>query len=265
MVPIKRELYRYVINNLLGESGKQVLLFYDSVHKLITNVSFALKIPQVCISTSMIFFHKFYKIKGNVFNEEKDIISLACLFLATKVCNFLVSLTRLIPAYAIVKNLKDDKNSLLYITEKVKEAEFSLLSNIGFDINVDLPYIYIDRMKGYLNDYVKNNKFIKIIHNFINDSFKLPLCLYYSPIKIALSCVYLLQYHFKVSLPKTNEGLEWYNLLLKEISFDEIKEISLLINLLYFTLNESKKINHETSVDEYNKEYLSNKRSLDIC
>lgn len=213
----------------------------------------------------MIFLHKYYILSGNILPEEKEIIALACLFLATKVCNFLVSLSRLIPTYLIIKKIKEDKSSLIPITEKVKEAEFSLLNKIGFDINIDLPYIYIDRMRGYLNEYVKNDKFIKIIHNFINDSFKLPIGLYYTPIKIALSAVYLFQYHFKVLLPKTKEGIEWYNILSKEISIDEIKEISSMINLLYFTLRENKKKVYEGSVDEHSKEYLSNKRSLDIC
>jgi len=213
----------------------------------------------------MIFFHKYYIIIGNILPEEKEIITLACLFLATKVCNFLVSLSRLIPTYLIIKKVKDDKSNILSIADKVKETEFILLNKIGFDINVDLPYLYIEQMRGYLSEYVKNEKYIKIIHNFINDSFKLPLILYYSPIKIALSAVYLLQYHFKISLPKTKENIEWYNLLSKEISIDEIKEISSLINLIYFTLRENKKKINDSSVDDHSKEYLSNKRSLDIC
>ena len=89
--------------------------------------------------------------------------------------------------------------------------ETELLQSIGFDLNVDLPYIFVERMRPYFQqNYVKCDKLIEITYNFINDSFKLPVCLYYSPLKIALASIYLINYHFKIDLVDSKDKIKWY-------------------------------------------------------
>ena len=154
----------------------------------------------------MVIFHKYILIK-QAFQSEFD-LEIACisaLFLATKICNFLVSLSRIIQNYIVLNKSLSNKNIEILnnsstIHNHVVEIEVEMLDCIGFDINVDLPYPYIERMKPYLNKIISDQKLIKIIYNFLNDSFKLPIILNFSPLKIALACVYLLSVHFKVEL-----------------------------------------------------------------
>jgi hypothetical protein len=190
----------------------------------------------------MVLFHKYVLQKETFQNErEFEAACIAVLFLSTKICNFLVSLTRLIQSFLLMRGLSSKNAELLNkFSSIVQEAEVDILCTIGFDINVDLPYSYIEKMKPYLEEFVKDAKLIKIIYNFVNDSFKLPVILYYSPVKIALSAIYLLGCHFKVNLPDTKEGIKWYEYLHTEISLDEIKEISSIINSIYIQLKKQR-------------------------
>lgn len=278
MDPIEGEFYRYVIYlSYIGESAKQVLIFYDSVHSLITKITISLRIPQVCISTAMIFFHKFSLI-NYVFSseEDKEETALACLFLSTKVNNYLISLTRLVPVYLQVissigitdVSMKEKTlETISELSERVMEKEFAVLKTIGFDLNVDLPYVYLEKMKIYFNEHINNDKHIKIIYNFLNDSFKLPVSLYYSPLKVSLACIYLFSYHFKTNLPDMNDGKKWYKILDDTIELNEITEIGSIINNIYVFLKNSKKVNVEdkTYMNEIKINFLGKKLEKNIC
>jgi hypothetical protein len=225
----------------------------------------------------MIFFHKFSLI-NYVFSseEDKEETALACLFLSTKVNNYLISLTRLVPVYLQVissigitdvsnKEKTLEKNSEL--SERVMEKEFAVLKTIGFDLNVDLPYVYLEKMKIYFNEHINNDKHIKIIYNFLNDSFKLPVSLYYSPLKVSLACIYLFSYHFKINLPDMNDGKKWFKILDENIELNEITEIGSIINNIYVFLKNSKKVNLEekTYLNEIKINFLGKKLEKNIC
>jgi hypothetical protein len=135
-----------------------------------------------------------------------------------------------------IDNFYETKREFLKkkLEEKIKEKEMEILKITGFDINVDLPYIYIEKMKGYLVEYLpKGEKLIDIVYNFVNDSFKLPVCLYYSPLKIALAAISLLNHHFNVDLVPTEQNIPWYQIIDKDIDIQEIKTLASQMNLLY--------------------------------
>ena len=135
-----------------------------------------------------------------------------------------------------VDNFYENKREILKkkLEEKIKEKELEILKITGFDINVDLPYIYIEKMKGYFMEYLpKGEKLIDIVYNFVNDSFKLPVCLYYSPLKIALAAISLLNHHFNVDLVPTKQNIQWYQIIEKDIDIHEIKTLASQMNLLY--------------------------------
>ena len=228
----------------------------------------------------MIFFHKYALLKTNFKDEkEAEIAAVACFFVATKVCNVLVSLSKLIPAYFTLKGKANtDQSSKEEFKNSVIEAEFEILSQIGFDLNIDLPYIYIEKMKPYLNQHLKDLE-KKVIFNFLNDSFKLPMILYYSPIKIALTAIYLLKFHFKVDLPDTKDGEKWYHYLDSTIELEELSEIASLWNKMYYLIKQRKlKAQAERKIgeviiscslkeknDKIEESLLGNKRIISSC
>lgn len=133
-----------------------------------------------------------------------------------------------------------EENLIFETSEKLCTIEFEILNQIGFDLNLELPYKYVHLMKSYYIDYLRNPKLIVITTNFINDSFKLPLCLYYDPLIIALASLYLVGVYFKISLPETKEGLKWYQLIDTQMSLGLIIEVGEKINKIYKFTNEAK-------------------------
>lgn len=224
--------------------------YYDDIHTFITRLCLAEKLPQSCISSAMVFFHKYFILK-KVFSNvlEKYLTCASCILLSVKVCNQLTPLEELVKSFLkvyvrqthITNIVVDDPQLVFETCEKLCLLEFEILSAVGFDLNLDLPYKYVHQMKFYFFDYLKNPKLIIITTNFINDSFKLPLCLYYDPILISLACLYLASVYFKVHLVDTKDGIKWYNILDKFVELKQVVALSEKINKIYKFCSEPKK------------------------
>ena len=80
------------------------------------------------------------------------------------------------------------------------QSEFAILESIEFDTNIDLPYKFIFQLKDYFSKKsdISTDLLIKSCHKFINDTFNLPLCLFFSPNTIAISCVKLMIENYKL-------------------------------------------------------------------
>jgi hypothetical protein len=193
----------------------------------------------------MVFFHKYFLFKKSFENDfEKYLTCAACVFISVKVCNQLTPLKELVTyflkLYKKQKNLPFliDEKIIFETSEKMCLFEFEVLNCIGFDLNLDLPYKYVHSMKFYYLEYLKDSKLIIITTNFINDSFKLPLCLNLDPLLIALASLYLASLYFKIPLPKTKEGTKWFQLIDKNIKLDVVISVSEKINKIYKFTNE---------------------------
>jgi hypothetical protein len=206
----------------------------------------------------MIFFHKYFLFAKCFKDEhEKYLTCFACIFLAGKACNLLIPLPDLISIYwsllpqRLRLGSKLDKQKVFEYTEALCIKEFELLEYIGFDLNVDLPFSYINQMKGYYLEYLRNSKLIIITTNIINDSFIVPLCLHYDPLLIALASVYLISVYFRIELPDTKDGRKWYHLIDGSIALEDIKELSVkLYNIYEFsTGKDGNKINRDAIFD----------------
>ena len=183
----------------------------------------------------MVLFHKFYLFDPKFKNEQEIYTSaIACLFISTKVCNQLVPLNDLVKEF--LKNINKtnliEESSLLETSERICFLEFEILNKIGFDLNIDLPYKYMDLMVNYVLNTLRNPKFLVIATNFLNDSFKLPLSLYYSPKLLALAGIYMTMSWFKVKLPDF-QGLKWYQIIDRDVYFDSIVEVANYIKKIY--------------------------------
>jgi hypothetical protein len=124
------------------------------------------------------------------------------------------------------------------IGEKIIKSEIKILAKIGFDLDIDLPYKFLESMIDYLRRNFKDNfrNFLQTTTNFINDSFKLPLCLNYEPKLIALTSIFLTAKLFNITLPDEN-GVKWYNLNDKTIKYDTLLEVANLLNNMYMIIS----------------------------
>jgi hypothetical protein len=166
-------------------------------------------------------------------------IGTACILLASKSCNQLIFLDDLVKVILNSYYDSDTKSTDEVLIEecknKINEIEFDILTTIGFDVNVDLPYKYLTQMKPYflkLKNF--NNKLYQYCCFFINDSFTLPVCLYFNPLLIALSSINLLAQRFNLQLDSLN-SIKWYHIIDETIDFSEIERLSNIIGCLYHT------------------------------
>ena len=216
-----------------------------------------LKLHQNVIGTAIVYLHQ-YSRRHSFRYFDKFLVGTTALFLASKVENSPVSLEKIIRLYYSseqkvkrIQNTQMTEHKLFQYKEKFCEAEAQILRDIGFDVEVILPYPYFDAFCQYfasaensgpneLNQQQKimmekqkqneNALFFKIAYNFCNDSLKTPVCLFYHPALIATACIYMTHIYLKTTLPHN-----WFKLLHPDIEFSVIKEIAQHIKKLYMS------------------------------
>jgi hypothetical protein len=148
---------------------------------------FSFELPTFAIS--MHFFH-YYSYHMSFRKFDRYELATACVFLASKLCNDFIKVETALEIYTSIKNVnqsqaKGDKKPDL------TKYEIELMSIIGFDLDFDLPYNYLDQ---YLNQIIKEEEKRKKAQNLsfviVNDSYRRPLCLLFPPKYIALAAIY---------------------------------------------------------------------------
>lgn len=158
---------------------------------------------QLILSTAMIYYHKYNLITTQDFNDKykypKNIyFCSAALFIACKSTNRLLSVNNFIPiAQKLIKKKNSSSSNELQVSEiagDIKENifnyEFEILSTINFDTNVDLPYLFFHKVKNYFDKCfdVYSKKLTLLCNYYINDTFLIPISLYFHPSVICLCC-----------------------------------------------------------------------------
>ena len=156
---------------------------------------------------SLVIFHK-YRISTNFSvnkysSAEIYIIIGACLSIGQVVVNALLMPVKILSEYIkkeIDKRYPDKNIKLKKIIEKIKEKKFEILLSIGFNIEVDFPFYYYNKIKNHLlkiQNFPQNS--ISFLNSLIKESFIMPFCLYYTPNIITISSVLILKEKFKLN------------------------------------------------------------------
>ena len=205
------------------------LKFIKNIYKIMTFINSKIKnSKQIILSTSMIYFHKYYIQNlinyNNLTPLDKLIISGSCIFLATKSTNFLIRVSVIVNI--IMEILKNKLPNINFENEKIKEMifekEFEILKSMEFCLNVELPYKFILKLKNYFenNTNISTEILIKSCCQYINDLIFFPISLYYTPNTIAISCVKLMKEKFNLVDINMNDviSLSEYKIDLKELN-----------------------------------------------
>ena len=265
----------------------RIQICYDLIVTLYNSVK--LKRTSI-ISNSLILYHKYYIYNlftnSNLFNDNNDnkdlkCISIACFFLSLKITNYLMPIDYLLDNVYKSNNLevKNDDEKVI-IKNMVLKYESDILFSINFDLENDLPYIYIKNLWGDLSnkilEYLNNNKnnINNIKNNFLNNeddtskiklikdniseilnySFLFPFFLYYNSKIIALSCLTLALKKFNI---KNNIiDIISNHIEMKNISINDIENCSSLIDEII--LSKIRKINNEEQINNINNINLHN-------
>ena len=188
---------------------------------------------------SMAIFHK-YRICSNFSlnkysSEELYIIIGACIFIAQKAINALWLTSKEFSdiIQAVLQKKEPNKKIIIdEIKEKIKNKEIEILALIGFNIDVDSPVSFCNKVKNYISKTylnLKSDNLFELLKIFMDDSLILPLSLYYTPNTITISCILSLKKKFNLQYINIKELISLSDYYL---DLGEIQECTSLINKL---------------------------------
>ena len=225
--------------------------YLKKIYSTMRSITLKLKIYHpIVFSTSMIYFHQFCVLQDfnlssiEKYNNRLYFIS-ACLFIATKSTNNLVPINKIIKIIQQILKKKFPEQNIFEdeIKKNIFNYELKILETLGFNLNIETPYKFYGVIKQYLmNKENKINcnitKLTDVLNFYINDSFILPLHLYFTPNVIAISCFLFLKNNFHLDSINLKEIMNLSEYL---IDIKEVKECYNLFKKIY--INESQIIN----------------------
>lgn len=148
----------------------------------------------------MILIHKYFKLHTLVSFSFSNylFVSSSCVFISAKVNYSPVSLEMIVQAiFTIEKRLNPSqmmrtslsKDREKYYRDMVEKAEFEILVATGFDLEFELPYKHLRSFCDKHVAYATREIMFQLSLRFCNDSFNLPLCLFFHPKVIAAACL----------------------------------------------------------------------------
>eukprot|EP00826_Nyctotherus_ovalis_P040765 TRINITY_DN4042_c0_g1_i32.p1 TRINITY_DN4042_c0_g1~~TRINITY_DN4042_c0_g1_i32.p1 ORF type:complete len:251 (-),score=38.91 TRINITY_DN4042_c0_g1_i32:53-805(-) len=222
---------------------EEILCVNDIMNSLRTIFQFIHDCPEHFFYISLVLLHKYLrKVAIQKFSHDKHLVSTACLLLASKVENAPLKLAKLAAAFhkAQLKRhglpaKQPSAHQLFQIQSALCLIESEVLTEIGFDFDVELPYRYIQEYGEYEADGI--GEVVQVASCICNDTFIMPLCLYYHPMQIACGCIYFSTLHLKTPLPNFG-GNPWYKFLHSEIEFAHVQEIANYLKHIYKKIGE---------------------------
>lgn len=203
--------------------------------------------PDIIFYKSLVLLHKFLrKVSIRQLHYDKCLVGAACFFLAAKVEDCPIKLIDLAIFYYKAELKRNDwpmkmpsELQKFQIQSKICEMESEILRQIGFDLEIELPYKYF---KQFMNYPAPNmDKILKTAACFCNDTFLKPMCIYYHPMQIACSCIYFATLFFKTTLPDS-EGKTWYKYLNEGIELKHLQDVTEIMKGIYKKMEERKKL-----------------------
>ena len=192
------------------------LKFFKNIYNIMTFINSKIKnSKQIILSTSMIYFHKYYI--QNLINYKN----------LTPLDKLIISVIRVSVIVNIIMDIiKNKLQNINFEHEKIKEMifekEFEILKSMEFCLNVELPYKFILVLKNYFenNTNISSEILIKSCCQYINDLIFFPISLYYTPNTIAISCVKLIKEKYNLVDINLNDviSLSEYKIDLKELN-----------------------------------------------
>lgn len=224
-----------------------------------TRYGICFKLPQISIAKGIVIFHQISK-QMSFKRFDRLLYSAVCIFLASKVDDYPKPIKEFIKIYdymyvihrkQLVKNSSDPFFEPTYtdivedewkahtvetrkhndLEDKFLTAEIEVLKMVGYDLNIDLPYQYLDLIKK--SSIIPDANFLKIANNFINDSMRSTVCLYYEPRIIALAALNLASDYFSYRFPTLDNQSAWYKCFGEDVSIELVDEATFHIRDVY--------------------------------
>lgn len=197
---------------------------------------------QAIVNTSMVFFLKYTRIIPFT-SINKYLVAAACFLLGAKCRDEPIPIEYLVEWYIFFETKRISKTSKVDISahkkeeysNRIKEQEFDILWEIGFDWDVDLPNKYIAQFAASPTGKTifATPNCSKYAYMFMNDSFMTTCALYYTSQEIAASAIYMAYVYICSSANQTAgkvdmsamEDKEWYKCIDETLDLSTIIEV----------------------------------------
>ena len=257
---------------IFKEEFKELWRIYNIIHFLSRKIYKQINEQQIIYIAAQIIFHK-YRICSNfeinkTSSEELFILLGACLYIGQRAINILK--IKLDNISFFLKELINKKNPTINyeindLNQKLIQKEYDILTTIGFNIEIDSPYLFFYKLKKFLiKSELNSANFNTLLNYIITDSYILPLCLYYTPNIIVISCVKILIEKFNLQFINIKELCSLSEYKLEEADILQctslIKKIEDEINNKK-NENKNKKIKKETE-EKDNKNNIPSEASI---
>ena len=217
------------------------------------------KLPQITIAKGIVIFHQVSK-QISFKKFDRLLYGAVCMFLASKLDDHPKPIKEFIRAYdymhsmhkkQLLKNSNNpyfepnyneitEENYKAHVIDSKKQTdledkfcntEIEVLKLIGYDLVIELPYQYLDIVKK--SSIIPDANFLKIANNFINDSMRTTVCLYYEPRVIALAALNLASSFCNYKFPNLENHQPWYKCFGEDIEMGLVEEVTLQIMEIY--------------------------------
>ena len=201
---------------------------------LIQTAGKLLKLRQVAMATACVLFQRFFYSKSFVKNKMEH-VAMASVCLACKIEEDPRRPRDVINVFSHIKQVRLGKpikpvildSEYVSLKRQVINMERRVLKDLGFCVHIKHPHKLIVMYLQLLGSD-KNNKFVQMSWNFMNDSLRTDIFVRYQPETIACACIYLSARKLGIPLPKKPA---WFELL--NVEEDDIRECCYRIICLY--------------------------------
>jgi len=217
------------------------------------------KLPQTSIAKGIVIFHQVSK-QISFKKFDRLLYGAVCIFLASKIDDHPRPLREFVkafdymniihkkqmaknvsnpyfePSYSEVseegfKNHNIDSKKLNDLEDKFSNTEIEILKLIGYDLDIELSYSYLDYVKK--SPIIPDANFLKIANNFINDSMRTLVCLFYEPRVICLAAMNLAAVFLNHKFSNLENDKPWYHVFGDDIEMEIVEEVTLHIMEIY--------------------------------
>ncbi len=245
----------------------ELFKIYNAVHLFVRKIYSKPVEQQNILNAVLIIFHKYRLCSGfslkKYSSEELYIILGSILLIRQKALNILKITIDNISFF--ITQLINKKNPTINVdindlNKQIIQKEYDILTTIGFNIEIDSPFLFFYKLKKYLSKSELNSaNFITLLNYRIKDSFILPLSLYYTPNTIAISCVKVLKEKYKLNFINIKELI---SLSEYKIEDEDIDQCSSLIKKIETAINEKK---NQKNVVKTEKQEKIEEKNISPC
>lgn len=217
----------YESNSNIDVSEEEVFQKINETHCFSCLIARKLGITNREIAKGFTYFHKIIRNLSIKTIDYRFYITV-CLYIDNKSSNdLLIYIDLFIKQYLVemgkLKNITIDKleqAKQVLKEKKFGQIEMQILSLIGFDCEVDLPYYYLDQYSKLIKKEILSEANIRC-----NDTYYLPLCLFYHPLEIACTAILMSSEKQNSSLP-----LGWEKYLSNDVDLKQLDHIKSIIH-----------------------------------